>query len=316
MSYVPVVLARNINIVTEVMNKQCNLMIDSQLVSCLVATQFPQFRDLPVQPVELSGWDNRTFRLGKHMLVRMPSSERYAIQVEKEQKWLPRLASLLPLPIPLPVAMGEAGEGYPWRWSIYRWIEGETATSAHIADLGDFATNLAQFLIALQSIDPTDGPLPGLHNFYRGGPLTIYDTETRQAISALSNKIDISTATKIWEEALTTTWQASPIWIHGDISTGNLLVQEGKLSAVIDFGGLGIGDPACDLAITWTLFQGRSREIFRTMLPLDAGTWSRGRAWTLWKALIIAADLPGTNTAEVTQSWRVIDEVLTDYRHN
>ncbi|MDD9337127.1 MAG: aminoglycoside phosphotransferase family protein [Rickettsiaceae bacterium] len=216
-------------------------MIDSQLVSCLVATQFPQFRDLPVQPVELSGWDNRTFRLGKHMLVRMPSSERYAIQVEKEQKWLPRLASLLPLPIPLPVAMGEAGEGYPWRWSIYRWIEGETATSAHIADLGDFATNLAQFLIALQSIDPTDGPLPGLHNFYRGGPLTIYDTETRQAISALSNKIDINTATKIWEEALTTTWQASPIWIHGDISTGNLLVQGGKLSAVIDFGGLGIG---------------------------------------------------------------------------
>ena len=153
-------------------------------MSCLVDTQFLQFRDLPVQPVELSGWDNRTFRLGKHMLVRMPSSKRYAIQVEKEQKWLPRLASLLPLPIPLPVTMGEAGEDYPWRWSIYHWIEGETATSAHIADLGDFATNLAQFLIALQSIDPTDGPLPGLHNFYRGGPLTIYDTETRQAISA------------------------------------------------------------------------------------------------------------------------------------
>lgn len=291
-------------------------MIDSQLVSCLVATQFLQFRDLPVQPVELSGWDNRTFRLGKQMLVSIPSSERYAIQVEKEQKWLPRLESLLPLPIPLPVAMGEAGEGYPWRWSIYRWIEGETATSAHIADLGDFATNLAQFLIALQSIGPTNGPLPGLHNFYSGGPLTIYDTETRQAISALSNKIDINTATKIWEEALTTTWQASAIWIHGDISTGNLLVQGGKLNAVIDFGGLGIGDPACDLAITWTLFQGRSRKIFRTMLPLDAGTWTHGRAWTLWKALIIAADLPGTNTAEFTQSWRVIDEVLTDYRHN
>ncbi|WP_342267642.1 phosphotransferase [Candidatus Tisiphia endosymbiont of Empis tessellata] len=123
-------------------------------------------------------------------------------------------------------------------------LKGETTTSAHIADLGDFATNLAQFLIALQSIDPTDGPLPGLHNFYRGGPLTIYDTETRQAISALSNKIDISTDTKIWEEALTTTWQASPIWIHGDISTGNLLVQEGKLSAVIDFGGLGIRRPS------------------------------------------------------------------------
>lgn len=190
--------------------------------------------------------------------------------------------------------MGEAAEGYPWRWSIYRWIEGETATSAHIANLSDFATSLAQFLIALQNIDPTDGPLPGLHNFYRSGPLTIYDTETRQAFSALSNKIDISTATKIWEEALTTTWQASPIWIHGDISTGNLLVQEGKLSAIIDFGGLGIGDPACDLAITWTLFQGRSREVFRTMLPLDASTWVRGRAWTLWKALIISAGLPPT----------------------
>ncbi len=222
-----------------------NQMIDEKLVYLLVASQFPQWKDLPVRPVAVQGWDNRTFHLGKQMLVRMPSAAEYAMKVEKEQKWLPRLAPLLPLSIPEPLAMGEPGGGYPWRWSIYRWIEGNTAGSAYIADLCDFATSLAQFLIALQRIDTTDGPLPGPHNFYRGGKLTTYDAETRHAIDALKSKIDVDTVTKIWEEGIATTWQFPSVWVHGDISAGNLLVQEGKLSAVIDFGGLAVGDPAC-----------------------------------------------------------------------
>lgn len=291
-------------------------MIDTALVRCLVETQFPQFIGLPIRPVAVSGWDNRTFRLGEHMLVRMPSAEKYAVQVEKEQKWLPRFAPLLPLSIPEPLAMGEPTESYPWKWSIYRWIEGENAASAHIADLSDFATSLARFLISLQNIDTTDGPPPGWHNFYRGGMLITYDDEVRQAIAILKDKIDVSTAIEIWEAALASTWNGPPMWVHGDVSAGNLLVQDGRLSSVIDFGMLGIGDPACDLAIAWTLLGGKSREAFRAMLPFDSGTWTRGRAWTLWKALIVAAGITNTNAVEAAQPLRVIDEVLTDYKCN
>jgi len=169
-------------------------------------------------------------------LVRLPSASIYAASVEKEQMWLPKLAPFLPLKIPEPLEMGKPAEGYPWKWSIYRWLEGETAASTSIADLCDFAKSLAQFIIALQHIDSKDGPLPGPHSFYRGGALTNYDTETRQAIGVLKNKIDIGAAEELWETALATRWQSSPVWVHGDISAGNLLVQKERLYAVIDFG--------------------------------------------------------------------------------
>lgn len=291
-------------------------LIDEILVCHLVATQFPQWKDLPIRPVAHGGWDNRTFHLGHQMLVRMPSAAIYAANVELEQQWLPKLAPLLPLPIPRPLAMGTPTQDYPWNWSIYTWIEGESAATAHITNLCDFAQSLAQFLVALQCIDPAGGPQPGPHNFYRGGSLTVYDSETRQALVALKNNIDVDAATRIWQEALATTWQGSPAWVHGDISAGNLLVKDGKLCAVIDFGGLAIGDPAYDLAIAWTLFEGKSREIFRATLDLDADTWARGRAWALWKALIVACGLTQTNAIEQEQSLRIIDNMLADYRNN
>lgn len=291
------------------------LVIDAVLVRYLVNSQFPQWKDLSISPVALSGWDNRTFHLGEHMLVRMPSAPEYAFQVEKEHKWLPKLAPFLPLAIPVPLAMGEPANGYPWKWSIYRWLEGDSAASAPVANLSEFATSLARFLVALQSIDSTDGPVPGLHSFYRGGPLTNYDAEMRKAIAALKGKIDVDAAVKVWETALATTWHKAPVWVHGDISVGNLLVKEGRLSAVIDFGQLAVGDPACDLAITWTLFQGESRKAFREILSLDVETWGRGRAWTLWKALIVAAGFTNPNNTESALSWRIIDEVLADHRN-
>lgn len=284
--------------------------INTSLVQRLVAAQFPQWKDLPIRPVALSGWDNRTFHLGEHMLVRMPSRVEYASQVEKEHRWLPKLAPLLPLPIPVPLAMGEPGEGYPWKWSIYRWLEGEPASSGRIADLSAFASSLAHFLAAFQGIDSTGGPAPGPHSFYRGGSLKNYNDETRRAIEALKGKIDAGAASAVWDEALSTAWHGKGVWVHGDMSAGNLLVQNGKLSAVIDFGQLTVGDPACDLAIAWTLFQGKSREVFRGMLPLDAGTWARARGWTLWKALVVAAGFTDPNNAESRQCWRIIDHVL------
>lgn len=247
------------------------------------------------------------------MTVRLPSAAAYSLQVEKEHRWLPKLAPLLPLPIPAPLAMGVPAEGYPWHWSIYGWIEGETAKRERIADLPQFAADLAGFLTALKRVDPTGGPVAGAHNFYRGGPLTIYDGEARQAIEALRGRIDMLAVGAVWEAALAAAWQGPPVWFHGDVAWGNLLVDDGRLSAVIDFGTSGVGDPSCDLAITWTLFEGRSREVFRAAIAVDDATWARGRGWALWKALITAAGLTG-NQSEFDQSWRVIDAVLADHR--
>jgi len=285
-------------------------VIDDALVRRLVTAQFPQWGSLSVWSVETAGWDNSTFHLGEHMIVRLPRTAAYAPQVEKEQRWLPKLAPQLPLQIPIPLAVGQPADGYPWNWSVYRWVDGETATPERVGDLNDFATGLAEFLIALQRIDPTDGPRPGAHNFYRGGLLRTYDAETRRAIAVLKGKLDTKAATEVWDLALKTTWDRPAVWLHGDINAGNLLVQEGRLSAIIDFGMLAVGDPACDLSIAWTLLEGESRGTFRALLPLDPGTWARGRAWTLWKALIVAAGLTGTNAVEAARPWSVIDEVL------
>jgi aminoglycoside phosphotransferase (APT) family kinase protein len=288
--------------------------INSELVRNLVSTQFPQWGELTIRPLAVSGWDNRTFHLGEHMLVRMPSAACYKSHVEKEQYWLLKLAPLLPLAIPTPLALGEPALGYPWKWSIYSWIPGETVAASSAADLNDLATRLAQFLFALQQIDATNGPLPSSDNFYRGGSLLVYDSEVRRAITTLDGKVDVQSASAAWEDALKFSWNNPPVWFHGDISPGNLLIQNRKLNAVIDFGLMGVGDPACDLAIAWTLFKGKSREVFKATLAPDESTWSRGRAWALWKALITAAGFSDCNNTESKQCWRIIDEVLMDYR--
>ena len=291
------------------------IYIDAALARSLLVEQFPQWADLPIKRVELDGWDNRTFRLGSDMAVRLPSAEAYAAQVEKEHRWLPRLAPLLPLPIPVPLAMGMPAESFPWHWSVYRWLDGEVATIGSIDDLPLFATTFGRFLDVLQHIDPADGPPPGRHNFFRGGPLTTYDAQTRDTIAALHGKIDAHAATAVWEAALAATWHDAPVWVHGDVAPSNLLVREGQLSAVIDFGCSGVGDPACDLVIAWTVFSGESREEFRAALPLDAATWARGRGWALWKALITLAQHMNTNPIEAGKARRVIDEVLADHKN-
>lgn len=286
------------------------LEIDVSLVRRLLV-QFPQWADLPVKRVEFDGWDNTTFRLGEDLSVRLPSAQAYAGQVEKEHRWLPRLAAHLPLSIPVPLAMGVPANGYPWHWSVYRWLEGENATIKSIADLQQFATTLAQFLAALQRIDPADGPPPGQHNFFRGGPLTTYDSETRDAIATLRGRIDADAVTAVWEAALRATWHGPPVWLHGDVSAGNLLVEKGRLNAVIDFGCTAVGDPACDLTIAWTLLSGESRDAFREALPLDRATWARGRGWALWKGLITLVKHT-TNPTKARNARGVIDEVLVD----
>jgi aminoglycoside phosphotransferase (APT) family kinase protein len=290
--------------------------IDAALVRRLVAAQFPRWADLPIRPVELDGWDNTTFRRGEDMSVRLPSSAAYAPQVEKEHRWLPRLAPLLPLPIPVPLARGEPGEGYPFPWSVYRWLDGETAMTGRIDDVVEFAGTLAEFLTALRRIDPAGGPRPGRHNFFRGGPLMVYDAETRQAIAALAGGIDAGAATAAWEAALAAEWHGPPVWFHGDVAAGNLLVEGGGLSAVIDFGTSGVGDPSCDLAIAWTFFDGESRDAFRAALRPDDATWKRGRGWALWKALITLAGHIDTDPPVAAKVRREIDDIVADHERD
>lgn len=292
--------------------KKDHVIIDVSLVRRLIASQFPKWKELPISPVATSGWDNRTFHLGKEMSVRLPSASEYELQVEKEHEWLPKLASALPLPISDPLTMGNPEHGYPWKWSIYRWLQGETAASGRIANLAEFAINLGNFLKALHQIDAIGGPCPGLHSFYRGGALSVYDNETRRCITALKDKIDARMAMEVWEKALSTSWKNQPVWVHGDISAGNLLVEGGKLSAVIDFGQLAVGDPACDLSINGTLFHGKSREDFQKTVHFDEGTWARARGWTLWKALVVAAGFANPHNSESKQCWRLIEDVIVD----
>ena len=285
--------------------------ITSQLVSALLAAQFPQWARLPLIPVEPGGWDNRTFRLGDAMAVRLPSAECYAEQVDKEQRWLPWLAPQLPLAVPSPLAVGEPGAEYPWHWSIYRWIDGETVATSSNVDLAVLASDLARFLVELQSLDATRGPAPGAHNFQRGGSLSIYDQQTRRAIAALGREIDAARATEIWDEALATSWDRAPVWIHGDVAAGNLLLQDAKLHAVIDFGCCAVGDPACDLVAAWTIFDAGSADAFRKRLQLDDATWQRARGWALWKALITLVDELAADATAADRTRALIERIIS-----
>jgi aminoglycoside phosphotransferase (APT) family kinase protein len=287
--------------------------IDTTLVRRLLEAQFPQWTALPLRPVPSPGWDNRVFRLGEDMAVRLPSAEAYAAQVAKEHIWLPRLAPLLPLAIPRPLAMGQPGEDYPWPWSIYSWVEGTSAREARIADRRRFATDLAGFLRALQRIEPAGGPPPGDHNCHRGGPLEYYDGETRRAVAALGERIGAFEVIGAWEASLAAGWEGAPVWLHGDFAPGNLLVRDGRLEAVIDFGCCAVGDPACDLAIAWTFLRPDERAAFRAALAPDDGAWTRGRGWALWKALIVLAGLPGNDPAEADNARITLGEVLRDH---
>jgi aminoglycoside phosphotransferase (APT) family kinase protein len=285
---------------------------DSALVRRLLAAQFPTWAGLPIETVESAGTDNAIYRLGDDMVVRLPRKASAASHDEKEYQWLPSLAPQLPLAVPVPLAIGEPAEGYPYPWSVRRWLGGE---SAIIEPIGvEAALDLANFITALRRIDSAGGPAPGAHNFGRGAPLITRDAATRSAIEELGSSIDAGAATAAWGAALgAPAWKKAPVWIHGDLIPGNLLLERGRLCAVIDFGGLGVGDPACDLMAAWTLFSGESRSAFRAALAVDDVTWARGRGWALSWALIFVPYYRDTNPAGVVIARRTIDEVLADF---
>jgi aminoglycoside phosphotransferase (APT) family kinase protein len=288
--------------------------IDAALVGRLLARQFPRWAGLALEPLRPFGTDNALYRLGDEMVVRLPRRERTSRTLEKERRWLPRLAPLLPLAVPVPLAEGMPAEGYPFTWSVYSWLKGENATSRRITDLGQLAADLAQFVAALQRIDPLGGPSPGEHNFFRGVPLAERDAATRAAIASLEGKIDADQVAPAWEGALRAPeWNRPPVWIHGDLDARNLLVENGWLSAVIDFGGLGVGDPACDVMVAWKVLSPDTRDGFRATLSVDEATWARSRGWALSQAVIaLAYYTEETNPVLVREAQRWLVEVLAD----
>jgi aminoglycoside phosphotransferase (APT) family kinase protein len=287
--------------------------LDIEIPRRLIQRQFPEWADLPIEPVADDGWDNRTFRLGNELSIRLPSGAWYAQQVEKEQRWLPVLAPRLPLPIPEPVARGEPDDCFQHPWSVYRWMDGEIASRARVTDPVAFAATLAAFLNALERVNAAGGPLPGEHNFFRGGPLAHYEAETLEAIAKLGDEIPRGSVERVWDDAMSTQWDRDPVWFHGDVAVGNLLVCHGRLVGVLDFGTSGTGDPACDLVIAWTYLRGEGRERFRADRGVDAGRWSRGRGWCLWKTLITLAGQLEDDAPDVRVLRREIDELIADH---
>ena len=281
--------------------------VSAQIVHQLLVDQFPNLCDMPVKEVLSTGTVNAIYRLGDDLCVRLPRVPQGTGDLEKELEWLPKLARLLTLAVPEPVAMGEAVGGYPFPWAIYRWIEGETFETGRVSDEHEAAADLAQFVAELRRMDPSGAPRSGR------APLVQLDEVTRAAIDSLHGVIDTDAAIAAWELSLEAPiWDGSPVWRHCDLLAPNLLVEGGRLKAVIDFGGVGVGDPALDVVPAWSVFGCGGRETFRSALDVDDGTWVRARGFALHQALLIIPYYPETNPGFVVMAKRTVQEVLDD----
>ncbi|MFF4104118.1 aminoglycoside phosphotransferase family protein [Streptomyces sp. NPDC001903] len=285
--------------------------IDETLVEQLVAAQFPQWAGLPVRKVRSAGTDNAMYRLGEDMTVRLPRIPDAEGQVAKEQRWLPHLAPHLPLPVPTPLGQGAPAEGYPFAWSVYRWLDGDNLHDRPLTELHETAARLGQFVAALHRIDTTGAP-----RSFRGGRVDTADTEVRAAIRDLGadGTLDAEAATAAWEAAVRVPqWEGAPVWLHGDLLPGNLLGHRGRLSAVIDFGVVGVGDPACDVMPAWTLLTADTREAFREAVGVDDATWARGRGWALRFGLTAEHYYRVTNPVLAAVARRASAEAIADH---
>ena len=289
-----------------------HLKITSDLISILIKEQFPEYSNLPIKPVDNQGHDNRTFLLGDEMLVRMPSDKKYAAKVVIEQKWLPKLTPNISLKIPNPLHTGKASTNYPFNWSIYKWIDGKSLNqvSRNNLNLEEIAQTLANFIKELHKIDATNAPKAGEHNFYRGCGLDIYQSQAIDNILTLKDIIDDERAISIMQTATKSKWSKNPVWIHGDLAIGNILIKDNKINAIIDFGGMAVVDPACDLVLCLNLFEGKSQEIFKSELNLDQDTWNRARGWALWKACFEITSLQDDKSEQYLDLLKILKNIL------
>lgn len=287
------------------------LEIDEALVRRLIIEQFPRWADLPLRRVEPDGTVNAVFRLGDELSVRLARRDGPTEPGGKESVWLPRLAPLLPLEVPVPVAQGRPADEYPWFWDVHTWVEGETVPVDE-NDTIQAAQDLAVFVGALQRLDPTDAP-PG-----RGIPLAKLDKSFQHWLARFRGDPAVSAE---WERALAVPpWEGQPVWHHGDLDVRNWLVRDGRISGVIDWGGMGVGDPAADVMVAWKLHSAASRDAFREALPTDDSTWARARGWVVWQAVAALAYYTPENNPVLyreAENWLelVLSERLTNERN-
>lgn len=286
------------------------LPIDAALVRQLLAEQFPEWASLPVEPVRYFGTDNAIYRVGDDLAVRLPRREHNVLALRKELRWLPELAPLLPLAVPEPVAEGRPGEGYPLEWAVYRWLPGEPA---YETAPDDPRPELAALLAAFRAIELSDGPAPGRTS--RGAPLSPADEMVRARLAEVGLERE---ALPVWEAALAAgEWEGEPVWLHGDLDVRNLLVTDGRLSGVVDFGTLGVGDPAADVMVAWKMLSRPTRELFRRELEIDDATWARSRGLTLAQAAnALAYYTDENNPILVREARRWLAEVVAESRRS
>ncbi len=282
--------------------------IDVSLVRRMVAAQFPRWADLPISAVRSTATVNAIYRLGDCLYARLPRVRAWAQDLDKEWHWLPKLAPRLSLRVPEPVGKGQPSSSYPFSWAIYRWIDGQPYSDELVDDEQLAARDLAQFVVELRRIDRVTGAP-------RGGrkPLRELDAVTRGAIESARSVIDSDAATAAWERALQApAWRGRPVWIHTDLLRPNVLVHGGRLCAVIDFGGVGVGDPAADVIAAWSVFGRTGRGMFRGALDVDDGTWNRARGFALHQAAMIIPYYSETNPKFVELAKGTVEEVLAD----
>ena len=283
------------------------------LLATLLRTQFPQWARLAISEVASAGTDNAIYRLGPNLVARLPRNPGSVPALLKEQTWLPALDGKLPAIIPHLVARGEPSAEFPAPWSIYGWIKGKTYSEGAVADWTAFVDDLADFIQALQRCDAANAPAPGQHNFGRGAPLATRERRVQAAIEATAARFDAKTILAIWtEDSSVPAWNGPLRWLHGDLHAQNILLANGRLHAIIDFGCLGAGDPACELAVAWRLLPGHARERFRHALNPDTATWRRARAWALSISLMEVQAYATTNPVLTAIAARTIEEVLKD----
>jgi aminoglycoside phosphotransferase (APT) family kinase protein len=286
--------------------------IDVEHVGLMISDQFPEWAGLPLAPVASSGTDNVMLRLGDRLVVRLPRISSAVPSLTKELQYARCLGQQLPAAVPVPLAQGTPGRGYPWPWTVSGWLEGENPSPG--LDAGPaLAVEIANFIRALHSLDVgKEGPIGPLRS-YRGGPLAVRDEPTRSAIASCAGLLDVPLLTSAWQAASQVTeWDGPPVWIHTDLQPGNMLTCGPRLAAVLDWGGLAIGDPAVDLIVAWNLLDATGRAAFREAVGVDESTWKRGRAWALSIGLIAYPYYADTNPPLARVSKYQIEQVIAD----
>jgi aminoglycoside phosphotransferase (APT) family kinase protein len=282
--------------------------IDAAVVEGLLAEQFPALTGLPITRLRSTGTVNAIYRIGDELCARLPLVATHAASLEREARWLPWLAPRLPLPIPEPVGQGRPNDAYPLSWALYRWLDGAPYSDQDGGDEARAARDLAQFIQALRALEPSGAPAAGRR------PLGELDTNTRAALQASGDRVDLDAACAAWSDALDTpAWRGRAVWIHADLLRPNVLARSGRIHAIIDFGSAGVGDPAADVIAAWSMFGPVGRAVFRSALSVDDETWRRARGFALHQAALAIPYYVETNPEFAALARRTVEQVLLDF---